>query len=391
MTVDGPPHALTDSERAWLRVRDQLKRHRHELAVAAAGQYPAATHVAGTPLLADPRWLPPVPIDLSEVDLQLVPDRPAGGLTGREPVSEAMRPLRRDGSRHDTYAAAVATLAPPAVFANLPTYRLLEADLAGGRGRMVFRLGRYFDGLNVGEACAHEYAAHVLEGGGQPLRAAVGDPRDLTRRAANLAISTLTLRLDRAAGTATFLLHLRDPAKVGHAGGLYQVIPAGIFQPAGPAPWNERNDFDLWRSMVREFAEELGGEPEGHGSDLAPVDYAAWPFAARLTRARAEGGVRVRVLGMGTDPLTFATDLLTVAVFDAPTFDAVFGARVDANDEGQVLSALDGATGTGIAFDQANVDRLTRREPMQAAGAALLALAWRHRGVLLRDDPAQTG
>ena len=54
----------------------------------------------------------------------------------------------------------------------------------------------------------------------------------------NLAISTLTLRLDRASGRASFLLHWRDPAKVGHAGGLYQVIPVGVFQPSGEAGWN---------------------------------------------------------------------------------------------------------------------------------------------------------
>jgi hypothetical protein len=45
-----------------------------------------------------------------------------------------------------------------------------------------------------------------------------------------VAISTLTLRRS-AGGDASFPLHWRDPAKVTHAGGLYQVIPVGIFQP----------------------------------------------------------------------------------------------------------------------------------------------------------------
>jgi hypothetical protein len=105
------------------------------------------------------------------------------------------------------------------------------------------------------------------------LRALIGDPCDLRRRPANLAVSTLTLRHEAASGGASFLLHWRDPAKVGHAGGLYQVIPVGVFQPSGEAAWNERRDFSLWRCVIREFAEELRGRSEDYGSEAGPVDY----------------------------------------------------------------------------------------------------------------------
>ena len=223
----------------------------------------------------------------------------------------------------------MAELAAPLVFENRATYRLTEADLCARPPRLVFAGGRYFDGIDTGEAAAHEYAAARL---GRPapglrpagVRARVADPCDLRRRPANLAISTLTLRLDRRAGRASFLLHWRDPAKVGHAGGLYQVIPVGVFQPSGEAPWNRQHDFSLWRCMVREFAEELGGRSEDYGSDRGPVDYDSWPFARQLTDALDRGQVRVWCLGLGTDPLTYATDLLTVAVIDSDVFDALF-------------------------------------------------------------------
>jgi hypothetical protein len=418
---------LTDSEREWLRDRERLGRRRYELAVAAAADYPAGVRIAGTPLLADPAWLPAGPLPLDAVDLELGPglagdvdapgcdratgdsgDRvaaPAPSAADLNAATAPVRPLRADGTRYPSYAAAVAALAPPAVFVDRPTYRLLAADLSGGRGRLVFGRGRYFDGINVGGACAHEYAAHARRGMGRqlpqagpqaggkplrpratgwPLRAAVGDPWDSSRRPVNLALSILSLRLDRSAGTATFLLHWRDPAKVGHAGGLYQVVPVGVFQPSGEAPWNERNDFDLWRCATREYAEELLGVAEDHGSEQAPIDYDGWPFAARLRRAREESRVRVFVLGMGVDPLTFATDLLMVSVFDAPVFDGLFGEVVAENDEGRVLSVFGpGNVGAGISFTAGMVDRLVHREPMQAAGAALLALAWRHRETLL--------
>jgi len=116
------------------------------------------------------------------------------------------------------------------VFENRRTYRLLSADLTGPRGAMTFGRGTYFDGIDLGESAAHEYAAHHLDGTPMPLRRAIGDPCDPTRRPTNMAISILTIREDRASGEATFVLHWRDPTKVGHAGGLYMVAPVGIFQ-----------------------------------------------------------------------------------------------------------------------------------------------------------------
>ena len=51
------------------------------------------------------------------------------------------------------------------MFENRPTYRLTEADLT--KPRLAFTRGRYFDGVDTGEAAAHEYAAARL---GQPAR-----------------------------------------------------------------------------------------------------------------------------------------------------------------------------------------------------------------------------
>ena len=206
------------------------------------------------------------------------------------------------------------------------------------------------------------------------MRGHVGDPCDLRRRPANLAISTLTLRLDRKAGRASFLLHWRDPAKVGHASGLYQVIPVGVFQPAGEEGWNTRRDFSLWRCMIREFAEELRGGSEDYDTHRGPLDYDSWPLARQLTNALGRGQIRVWCLGLGVDPLTYATDLLTVAVIDSDTFDEVFSLSPRRNSEGSVLAARE--------FAAHVIDRTIGREPVQAAGAAVLRLAWRHRETL---------
>ena len=243
----------------------------------------------------------------------------------------------------------------------------------------MFGDGWYFDSIDTGEAAAHEYAAARLDGSPTPLRGAIGDPTDLVRRPANMAISALTVRQDPAGDQ--FLLHWRDPAKVGHAGGLYQVVPVGVFQSSEPdvthtggtratgtfvsqgAPefhstrGHRQSDFDLWRFMLREYAEELLGEPE-----VEAPDYETWPFAKAMTAALDAGGITADVLGLGVDPLTFATDLLVRVVIDAPVFDELFGARVAVNDEGAVSMR---------PFTHEAIEGL----PMQAAGAALVRLA----------------
>ena len=216
-----------------------------------------------------------------------------------------------------------------------------------------------------------------LTGAGQTIVIidAFGDPTNLNVRSSAMATCALTLRYDRATGTATFPMHYRDPALVGHAGGLYQVIPVGIFQPSGEAAWNEENDFDLWRGLLREYAEELLGESEEYGSEDAPIDYAAWPLARAMTDALATGQVRAYCLGLGTDPLTFAMDLLAVVVIDAPLYDELFGALVADNAEGRVIAPR--------VFDEAAIKELTTSAPLQAAASALLTLAYQHRDVLL--------
>lgn len=360
---------LTSSERTWLDERTYLREHRPQLDTEAAASFPDAIKVADTPLLATPAWIPDTPLPLEAIDLTLTPDAKLSGVTSAD-ASPGL-PRRATGERYASYSQAVAELAAPTVLEDRPTYRLLTADLTGPRARLTFGLGTYFDGLDAGEAAGHEFVlAHLgrpVDGG---IREAIGDPCDLRRRPANLAITTLTIRRDQAVGEDTFLLHWRDPVKVGHAGGLHQVVPVGIFQPSGSAPANIRNDFSLWRNIIREFAEELLGESEDHHSEHTPIDYRAWPFAARLDQARADGQLHAYYLGLGVDPLTFATDLLTAVVLDAAVFDDLFGGVVADNAEGHVLAAQ--------PFTADAVEHTVDKHPMQAAGAALLRLAARN-------------
>jgi hypothetical protein len=373
--------AATDSPGHWRDVRRLLQSRRHELAAVAAGLYPSASRVGSTPLLGRPEWLPPAPLELDRVSLAWRETAPPGAdVTG--PASEGVRPWQAPGRRYASYAGALAAIDPPRLLENRPCYRLLSASLAGPSPRLELGRGRYFDGVSTGEAAAHELAAAWQEDQNHfpperlPIRALLGDPADLPGRVALTAVTTLTLRVPPR-GDPTFLLHWRDPASVAHAGGLYQAMPVGVFQPADASPAAERRDFGLWRCMAREFSEEFLGTSEDYGA----LDYERWPFFAALSAARAAGTLRVCCLGLGVDPLTMATDLLVAAVFGSDVFDGLFGGLVAANDEGRVVS-WPGMT--GIPFTAPVVRRFAGGgEPMQAAGAAVLELAWRHRGELL--------
>jgi len=124
---------------------------------------------------------------------------------------------------------------------------------------MRFGLSAYFDKLDISEAIGHEIAEQrsrkstQITGRDLPFRSLIDDPFDCRRRAMLPAIATLTLRRGRSG--ETFLLHWRDPRKVATAAGIYDVIPAGEFQPSSTAPHDLTNDFDIWRNIVRELSE----------------------------------------------------------------------------------------------------------------------------------------
>ena len=391
--------ALTgESAERWRAVRRVLTAHRYELGRVAARLYPEVPRLASADLLCREEWVPALPLELDDLALhwdgggpgqQGGPGNRDGAEAGAARYAEAsrgVRPLRPGGERYGSYTEAVAALDRPALFENRPCYRLLGARLTAPPG---LRLGEtsYFEGIDLGHAAAHELAAawerarDAVRMADLPLRSLAGDPCALGRRQSLIAVTTLTLRRD-AAGAASFVLHWRDPAKVNHAGGLYQVMPVGLFQPVTGAAAALRHDLDLWKSMAREYSEEFLGTSEDYQTSAGLLDYDDWPFYRRLAGAMREGRLTVHCLGLGVDPLSFATDLLAVAVFDAGLFDAEFAGLVARNAEGRVIT---GGGSAGIPFTADSIARLTDgSEPFQAAGAALLRLAWKHRRHLLR-------
>lgn len=372
--------SFTADQREWREVRRYLNRNRPELTRAAAALYSDALSVADTLLMSIPAWIPVQPLRLEHVRLHWDPSAEPAGLTGAEPQSEGVRPLRDTRERFVTYADAVGALDRPRLFEDRASYRMLDVDLAAA-GQISFARGSYFDVINISEAVAHEFAAAVLGGRALsleelPFRSLIGNPFDLTQRPLMVAVSTLTLRRDRRSGHASFVLHWRDPQRVASGGGLFQVMPVGMFQPTSASPCDERSDFDLWRGLVREYSEEFLGSPERDGGDGS---YEAWPFFQAMDEARRTGAIRIHCLGLGLDPLTLVADVLMAAVFDDDAFDDLLGSFGEDNEEGQIVTA----EGQGFAFDAKGVEPTAK--PMQPAGAAVVALAWQNRQALLHN------
>lgn len=387
---DASPEIATSRLR-WRTQRRWLNQHRSELAQLAVQLYPAECRVPRTPLIAHTGWIANEPVELADLDLTLSEQPHPAAVDGSEPETAAVRPLRVGATHFERYTSVIKHLDPPTLFESRPSYRLLGASL--DKRKFDFGLAAYFDKLDVSEALGHEMALACMDGGipsspaGMsgvlPFRDLIGDPFDASRRAIIPAITTLTIRLRRYPAAPSFLLHWRDPAKVATAGGVYDVIPAGEFQPSSVAWWDRANDFDMWRNIVREYSEELLGEPEFDGTRTQPIDYGNWSLYRDLSQARQAGTVGAFFLGIGVDALTLAATMLTVVVIDDDMFEQVFGDAVRYNDEGEIVSVGGGTPTEGIPFTAEAVDRMLKSEPMASPGAACLALAWKHRDQLL--------
>jgi transcriptional regulator with XRE-family HTH domain len=385
--------AVAIDQARWRQERRWLNQHRSELARLAVELYPAEQRVPDTPLIASPGWIPDQPIELRSLRLTLDEQPHAVAIDGCEAETLPTRPLCAAGQWFDSYTSAIRHLDPPRLFESRPSYRLLGDQL--GAGSLHFGLAAYFDKIDVSEALGHELAIACLrrENGlpdsidplrdALPFRTVIGDPFDPHRRAIIPAVTTLTIRLRRYPAEPSFLLHWRDPAKVATAAGVYDVIPAGEFQPASVALWDRRNDFDLWRNIVREYSEELLGAPEHDGTRSKPIDYDSWPLYRELEDAQAAGALVPFVLGLGLDALTLAATILTVVVIDDDVFTRAFGAATRYNEEGEIVAIGDGRVTEGVPFTGESVRRMLSSEPMASPGAACLALAWRHRDRLL--------
>ncbi len=385
--VTDRPGKIRDSQERWREIRRELNGNRAMLGDLAAELYPQQ-RIPGTTVLTSSNWVPDGPVDLSDIELIWRTESPSPQIGGRAPESAGSRPLMANGERYSRYSRALRDLARPRLLDNRVSYRLLDVKWVGSRGVLGFNYTSYFDVLDVGEALGHELAEAWLNAGRKrpsladlPFRRSIIDPFDLSARPILPSINTLTIRRDSIEGHRMYL-HRRDAKSVAAAGGMYHVVPAGVFQPAALAPAHQANDFSLWRNVQREFSEEFLGNAEHDGNSVDPIAYETDEPFSSFERARRAGDFQVFACAMVLEPLTLWVELLTVAIIAAPVFDELFSKMVSINEEGAAISTESGRPTTGIPFTADARERL-RSEPLSPISRACIELAWKYRYELL--------
>ena len=378
------PH-VEDSQREWRQVRQALGRHRRNLAVLAESLHrdhriPGLTNTGAISL---PNWLPDKPVPLEELTLALDSAAVEPAISGSEPESASVRPLATVDTRYRRYHDAVRDLATPRLFENRLCFRLMGLDWT----TRCMRFGQtgFFDAIDTNEAFAHEFALHHLANDGDretvlprasirrlAFRKLLADPFDLSLRPLMGAIGTLTIR---GGESPSVVLHQRDSAKVAGGGGMVHLLPAGVFQPSSVLPAAIASDFSIWRNIQREYVEELLGHDEYDGSGK-PIQYDKLEPFTTMDEARHDGRIRVYCLGVTLDALTFAGDILTVAIIDPDTYDHLFADSVETNTEGSVPTRM-------LPFEENTLTWLADSQRLSPGAAAALHLAWTHRKHLI--------
>jgi hypothetical protein len=321
-TTHGDYDPVEISQRAWRDIRNRLIRNRADLASLAVELYEPSWRLPQAPMLSQESWLPDKPVALEGIDLEWESNPP-------KPIV-------------------------------------------------------------VGQELSHELSSAVMNGTPSwselPFRSLISDPYDLSLRSVNNSITTLTIRRDCATGRASFLLLRRDATKVVTGGGEYGLVPGGEFQPASISPDSLLLDLSIWRNMVREYSEELLGQPEHDGSTGRPIDYERWPFFRSMQKARKRGELRVYALGVALNALSLNATVVTVAVIDSIVFDSLFHGLARVNAEGEIVARLgENKEGHDVPFNEATVNHFLHVEPLVSPTTkGGLSLAWRHRAHLLQ-------
>jgi hypothetical protein len=382
---------VSESQDDFKGQRAALNNSRRPLALRAAdalrGGDPTLRTIGSAGFLSRDGLIFEHPVQLSELKVEWR-DGADGNSAAVTEAGRAVLPLKSLRKRFPTYSDAMAEVCRPGLFENRLCYRLVKLDDTRPPLELTFGRASYFEMIDNAEALAHEfYLADARDSATSwrrmPLRSQFRkDIFSLSERVVVPSIATLTL-VRRRRGPWSFLMHWRDPAEVGIAGNMTQVIPAGVLQPASAGALAIHRDLDLWRNIMREMAEELLGIPEASGKTGDSLSYERMEPYASLEKARDRGLLSVWCFGLGVDPLTLTLEFLTAVVIDETVFKKVFAGLVSTNEEGIVIRRDgSGKNASGIDFSAESIQAYTSSHNLMPSGGACLELAWKHRASL---------
>jgi hypothetical protein len=349
----------------------------------ALNEAPLSWRAYDIPMLTKPGWILPSPAPLEYIKLELCDSTPNDGqIEAARKRSKRILPRIVGESRRLSYSDAILQVEKTSGLFNGIVYRPVQIDVAEHLMHVTFTRGRYFDYLDTGEVLAYEIGLRhlrqvrqVTEGS---YRRSLGNPFDLYRRGASFGIITLTIR--QGTDKLSFYMHQRNGNHVVAGSEIMHVIPAGEFSPSNVTAEALKDDFNIWRNIMREYAEEFLNVEEAYGLGGKWLGDTESPYR-ELNYARASGALRIYVLGIGLDPMTWKPELLTVCIIDSEVFDDIFADIVRVNNEGTVLIG----DGGGLPFNTETVQLYSDNINTRSAGRTCLKLAWKFRSELGLD------
>lgn len=362
---------LAKKQGPYFEIRKYIKKNRASLCQKILKEYNYKYYHSNFHLVVKNDWIPETPT-LLDADMISFGSSDNSDLIQLNKYTDL--PLSDQGKKLENFSEAVEALEKPTHFSDRQHYRLLDYQ-AQKTPYFLYDTEKssYFDKINFGAALEYEYGRkEYLKQKkkrtflGNKLRNQLKNKTNIMSHMKVLTgISTLTLLDDD--GQLRFIMHERN--KVGYAQGVFHVSPAGEFQPESQNPEDFTKDFNFWRNIMREYAEEIGMKEEYDGSSGFETDYSSPPFNL-MQRAIENEKAKIYFLGFGLDPLTLQGEILTVCIFKYSEFIRIFPDIKATNHEGTLRTEKDK---WGTLFTEESVNAYLNSNTLQA-GKAILEL-----------------
>jgi hypothetical protein len=386
-----PAVRLYAEERAYLSER-ALEQYRE---FDSSG--PLAINGIGFPLLTQDGWVRSTPIELSETseDAHLLEPEPARKFAPPKLVGLQGSFASYKGALAYRNRRVIKT-EPQHNGEIFCAYDVVQ-DESGFVG-FRYQLAKYFDYINTCEVLGAELADSLLTNPKSlqhvflPLR---GDPArafDFSWRAAYPSVNCLAIFLNysdaRRPKGNYFLLHKRDETQL-QAQNTVHVVPAGGHQ--GFAAGSGRRDTALWRTIVREFCEELFNVEDLYKQPDSWEDFLLHPRVAKIRDVcfrEQDPAARIWLHGFGLDPVTLKPEVIATIVVDwAKVLMRWERPKIEFNWELQKKVKKDGTRDQWVPLSKAELLRQARGSVQSLgdrflstlpAGAACLLQTHRH-------------
>ncbi len=280
------------------------------------------------PLLTMPGWIRSLPLSLAEDSEKPRLTFPSAAVTFQDRRLEGLNGDYVAYKGALAYATRKIVKPEPQHNGEIFCARSVLTDKDGFVG-FEYSLSKYFTYINTCEVLGAELADWVLDAGQNerppklPFRGAPKDAFDLDNRAAYPGVNCLCILLNysdnhplRRHPGDYFLLHKRDETQL-QAQNTVHVVPAGGHQ--GFSRGAQAVDTAFWRTMVREFAEELFDMEDLYRQPGSWGDFLQYKKVKKIVDVffgKTNAAAQAYLLGFGLDPVTLKPEVLVTIVVD---------------------------------------------------------------------------